>query len=147
MPDIIKEVLKKMNKIIDQPQYNNAMVVAQTIMELMKNNEMTLSQAEQTLREMKSRVYLLGLPLHVFNSGKTALALKKDIKPENCPPPTHKYISKLPDNDEFFQHALWVCMNGKKDVQDTIKNFKLKENDLDLTLERTGFLYINEGNN
>ena len=143
----IKSTLKYILEIIDKPIYNNAGVVCQVIAGLMQKYDLTLPRAEQILRDLKSRVYLLGLPLRIYESDKTKLTLRKDLKPEEIPHITGKYTAILPGRDERFEYALWVCMNGKEEVPKTLKSYELTFNDIDLTLEQTGLLTIKEGNN
>ena len=118
----LKEYLIRMHQVINLPDYNNAMIVAQHILEAIEKFEITIFEFESALREVKSRVHLLGLPLRVFNQG---------------------YRSWLPPNaNKDYPYALWICMNGFDEISKTLEDFKIEETDIDKNLSKTGFLIV-----
>jgi len=115
------EYFSRMHQILDLGGYNNAMIAGQHFLELIKEHNMCLSEIEDTLREMDSRIYLIGLPLSYFKSEYTLSA-------------------KLPDSDKQYKYALWVELNGKDTVEDLLVRNSLT--DVDRSLNETGFLLI-----
>jgi hypothetical protein len=115
-----KQFLIDMHEVINQPKYNHAGTVSQFLVEGIKHGA-TLSEAEKILREIESRVRLIGLPLHIYGE---------------------EYVSRIPipGNEKTFKYALWVGMNGPIEIKKDLEKFKLNPTDVDMSLEETGFL-------
>jgi len=120
---VLKKRLEVLNGLIEAPQFNNAGVVGKTLVEAIKLGA-SLPQAEKIFREMESRIRLIGLPMKIYS-------------PSLC-------TSQLPERAETFEYGLWVAMNGPEELQETLKKFKLKPEDVDIGLEKTGFLIAGE---
>jgi hypothetical protein len=119
----------RMHQIIDLPEYNNAMIAGQYIMEAMTTYNMTLADIEDLLRELSSRVCLIGLPLSFF----------ADCEPSCKVPEGYSIVPMLP-NGKKFKYGLWVEMNGL----DALKKLTEKLTDIDRSLKDTGFLCLLE---
>ncbi len=120
----IDTILQAMLVTIDLPQYNNAMVVAQCCIDIInENKEVTLIDIERLLRRTKSRVRLVGLPLKLYGD---------------------QYTAQRPHDETFYEFGLWVEMNGPEELKNMFQRFKLSVNDVDVSLERTGFLFMNQ---
>lgn len=120
----LKGYFSKMHDTINRPQYNNAAVVSQFIFEQLKEGR-TLSDCEKALREIGSRVHLIGLPLESFNKGLESFN-KGGLS------------SKLPNSPKEFRYALWICMNGEDEVKELIED----HDKVDQSLEKTGLLTV-----
>lgn len=121
----------RMHQIIDLPEYNNAMIAGQYIMEAMTTYNMTLADIENLLRELSSRVYLIGLPLSFFAG----------CEPSCKVPEGYSIVPMLP-NGKQVKYGLWVEMNG----EDALKKLTEKLTDMDYSLKDTGFLCLLETN-
>jgi hypothetical protein len=119
-----KEYFMRMLEIIDLPEYNNAMIASQYIVDAIKDLKLSLSGIEATLRFLNSRVHLIGLPLSYYNSSGT------------------EYISKSIVNNERYEHVLWIELNGHEALIKLLKDLNLGDSDVDRSLEKTGFLMI-----
>jgi len=119
-----KEYFMRMLEIIDLPEYNNAMIASQYIVDAIKDLKLSLSGIEATLRFLNSRVHLIGLPLSYYNSSGT------------------EYISKSIVNSERYEHALWIELNGHEALIKLLEDLNLGDSDVDRSLEKTGFLMI-----
>jgi len=118
---IINDKLKDINTIIDNPQYNNAGFVSQIIMDMMVEFPIKFADIEMLFRKMQSRVRLIGLPLKLYNG---------------------QYIAKRPNDETFYEYGLWVGMNGPEELAKLFKDSKLSEADIDVNLDKTGFLFM-----
>ena len=120
-----KKYLTDMHEIIDVPETNNAGVVSQFLVNAITEYEATLADAEKILREINSRVRLIGFPLDFFGD---------------------EFEAVLPESDKKYKCALWVGMNGPEELRDDIKRFGFEPGDIDISLEQTGFLImVNKG--
>jgi len=117
----LKEYLLRMHQIIDIQEYNNAMILGQYIMELVKDHDILFPEIESALREMKSRVYLIGLPMYFFKG-------------------EYELQSKLPNSSEIFEYALWIEVNGENVLNSFIERNNFTS--IDRTLKKTGFLML-----
>jgi len=117
----LTQYLLRMHQIINIQDYNNAMIAGQHIMELVNDHNVSFPEIESALREMNSRVYLIGLPMYFFQG-------------------EYKLQSKLPRSSEIFEYVLWIELNGKE----KFKEFLDKNNftSIDKTLKKTGFLML-----
>ena len=139
--ELLQTVLEGLLKMINIQAYNNAMNVCQVAMQLVKDHNYTLPEMEQGLRELDSRVFMLGLPLHIFNGDKTHLNI---VKGSEHLVTSDEHISILPNSDKRYEYALWVCMNGKDEIEKTLDQFHLTFSEVDISLERTGFAAIKD---
>lgn len=112
-----------MHQILNIPEYNNAMIAGQYIMDAIKQYELTLPEIEKIFREMGSRVYLIGLPLSFFKNKYT-------------------FIPKLPNSDKSLKYGLWIEVDGPEFVHQVIEKYHLA--DVDRSLEETGFLCVDK---
>lgn len=119
-----KQFFRGMCDKIDVPQYNNAMEVSEYIMRAIKNFGISLPEIESILRSIKSRVYLIGFPLSWYNTGDQEFR-SMNLNKKNC------------------DFALWVEVNGYDTLEKIIKKYNWTERDIDRSLEKTGFLTIN----
>jgi len=121
--ETINKILLEMHEEIKFPTKNNAMAVAQYCSDMMNDHHVTLADIEQLLREMHSRVILIGIPLKIYGD---------------------KFISRRPNNDELYGFGLWVAMNGPEELKHDLQTFCLTDADIDISLENTGFLFIKQ---
>lgn len=121
----VQSQLESMNLCIDQKEFNHAAAVGQILMNILNvNKELDLVDLENYLREMKSRVYLLALPMGFFNNGD------------------QQYMSVFPDKENLQENALWICMNGENEASAMMQQNNLtKELNLE-KLKRCGFLMV-----
>ena len=75
MDEEMVSYLIRMHQIINLPEYNNCVIVTQYLVEMIKLG-ISLPEANKMLREIKSRVYLIGLPLDFYKSGKVTWLTK-----------------------------------------------------------------------
>lgn len=116
----------RMIEIVDLPEYNNAMIISQYIVDAMKIYSLSLSDIENILRSLKSRIYLIGFPLSFYNTEK------------------YIFISKLPKEDKNFEYALWIEVNGLDALESFLEDNGWTDNDVDRSLKNTGFLMLEE---
>lgn len=115
----MKEQLQKMNQRIDDHDKNNAQYVAKVLINEINSGNGTLARAEQILREINSRVFLIALPIEIF---------------------MNRYDSILPNQIDKMHYALWICMNGKRQAQIQLSKNKISEVDNMVQLHSYGFL-------
>ena len=108
-----------MHQIIDLPEYNNALVVSQHLMESIQQFSISLNTIEKILRRLQSRIYLVGLPLSFY----------KDWD----------YQARLPNSKYLYDYGLWVEMNGPEELEKIIQR---ANNIVDRSLKKTGFLFL-----
>lgn len=118
-----KQFFRGMCDKIDISQYNNAMEVSEYILKAIRDFGITLSEIEKILRAINSRVYLIGFPLSWYNTGDQKFK-SRDLDKNNC------------------NFALWVEVNGSDTLEEIIKKYKWTEQDIDRSLEKTGFLMV-----
>lgn len=118
-----KQFFREMCDKIDIPQYNNAMEVSEYVLRAIKNFRLSLPDIEKILREINSRVYLIGFPLSWYNTGDQEF-VAKNLDKNNC------------------DFALWIEVNGSDTLEDIIKKYKWTEQDIDRSLNKTGLLMI-----
>lgn len=114
----MKDVIEKMNLAINNQENNHAGFVGQILVNQLKEGE-TLSEAEQMLRNMNSRIHLIAVPIEAFGPKLRA------FHPNDC---------------EDRPYALWVCMNGKEEANEELKKNDLTEVDNLVRLHSCGFL-------
>ena len=125
MSDNYKEENQKiysenMHTMIQNSKFNNCGVVGQYLMKIITELGSSLKELEEMLRDQRSRVYLIGLPLSFF---------------ENL-----NYQAKIPGKDELLEYGLWIEMNGSEALEDFLEKNELFN--VDRTLEKTGFLLL-----
>jgi 5'(3')-deoxyribonucleotidase len=130
MDEKLNSYLIRMHQIINLPEYNNCGIVAQHLVEMMTEFGVSLPEANKLLREVKSRVYLIGLPLSFYkdNDAKTIWLTE--------PIPISEYSAFIPGSKKTYAYGLWICMNGEEEYKNIIK--EIKNSDIELT--NTGFL-------
>lgn len=109
---------------IDIPSHNNAMVAADYITRAIKRFSLSLAEIEVILRKLNSRVYLIGFPLSFYNKGD------------------HKFVSRFPFQEENLNFALWIEMNGSDSLEKILEEQGWTDDDVDRSLEKTGFLMV-----
>ncbi|KKP39659.1 MAG: hypothetical protein UR28_C0005G0032 [Candidatus Peregrinibacteria bacterium GW2011_GWF2_33_10] len=88
----IRQALTILERTIKQPQYNNATVVAQFLVNVFNEiGRSDLAEVEKLLRDNDSRIYLIAVPVKFFGN---------------------QYESRLPNFSNTLNYALWICMNG-----------------------------------
>jgi hypothetical protein len=132
MNEKLNSYLIRMHQIINLPEYNNCGIVAQHLMEMISDFGISLPEANKLLREIKSRVYLVGLPLEYYRGGEV-MWLSKPI-------PNSNYSTMIPGSSKVYDHGLWVCMNGEAEYKNIIEKVK----NVDVELTNTGFLCLSE---
>jgi hypothetical protein len=132
MNEKLASYLIRMHQIINLPEYNNCGIVAQHLMEMITEFGVSLPEANKMLREIKSRIYLVGLPVDFYKDGKviwlTNFRSKRD------------YSTFIPGNKKSYAYGLWVCMNGEDEYKSIIEEIK----NVDIELTSTGFLCLLE---
>lgn len=114
----LSERIVRVLQILDLPEYNNCAIAGQYIIELITEFGTSLPEIEQILRQLNSRVYLIGLSLPIFNNPK--------------------FTSKLPYCKKEYPYGLWIELNGKEALN------KFTATDTDISLKKTGFLFERE---
>lgn len=122
MNDDQKRHFLNMFEEIDIPSHNNAMVAADYITRAIKKFSLSLAEIEIILRELNSRVYLIGFPLSFYNKGD------------------HKFVSRFPFQEKKLDFALWIEMNGSDAIDEILKEQGWTDDDVDRSLVKTGFL-------
>jgi hypothetical protein len=132
MNEKLASYLIRMHQIINLPEYNNCGIVAQHLMEMITEFGVSLPEANKMLREIKSRIYLVGLPVDLYKDGKviwlTNFRSKRD------------YSTFIPGSKKTYTYGLWVCMNGEDEYKSIIEEIK----NVDIELTSTGFLCLLE---
>ena len=132
MDEKLASYLIRMHQIIDLPEYNNCGIVAQHLIEMMTEFGVSLPEANNLLREVKSRVYLVGLPLSLYKGNDVKIIwLTKSV-------PIAEYSVFIPGSKRTYAYGLWVCMNGEEEYKNIIEEVK----DVDIELKDTGFLCL-----
>ena len=105
--------------------YNNALFVTQIIQKIIEiDNNTLLLDIEKELRNINSKIYLVGLPA---NSTDTTLYTILDF-------------DHIPKN-----YFLYICMNGYDEMLDLIKKYNISiEENLDNLKNDTGYLFIKQ---
>jgi len=135
---------KEMIEIIEKPQYNGTdklSIVSNFLIEFTNEHNLTLSIAENIFRSLDSKVWLLGIPLHVLNRElKDTIAEKNaDINLKK-----KKYLAILPKDDKFYDYGLWICLGRYEEIQLILDKFNITINNTDQSLENTGFLNLTD---
>lgn len=121
MTDEIIQYFARMHQILNLPEYNNAIIVGQYLIDAICDFKISLFDIETLFRKIESRVYLVGLPISFFSD-------------------SNEYVSRIPGdkNDRNLKYALWVEVNGKEALDRLIEERKLF--DIDREMKETGFL-------
>lgn len=119
--------LQKMNADINIQRNNNAGFASQVIVNQLSYGSdfmLNLADAEQMLRDMNSRVFLLGLPLEFYKNDELEIFY----------PGTAKFQTG------YKPYALWVCMNGKAEAEKMMIEQGFNAIDNMVRLHNCGFL-------
>ena len=117
----ISHYFVRMHQVLSLPEYNNATIVGQYLMDAICDFKISLFYIETLFRKMESRVYLVGFPISFFTD-------------------TDEYVSRVPGVEGNLKYALWVEVNGKTALDRLIAEKKLV--DIDWKMEQTGFLCV-----
>lgn len=116
----LEKALELIEMLIQLPQYANAGVVAQVLLNVfIEIGRSNLAEVEQLLRGRDSSLHLLAMPVDFFGD---------------------QYKAYLPDISADLEHALWVCMNGQDEATATLSEHGITQVQNAANLENCGFL-------
>lgn len=120
----LEQYIEHIDRIIDTPQFNNAMAVGQMLIEILQDLDTNLSTIEAEFRRINSRIRLVGLPLRFYKN---------------------EYLKAiLPKQEKSFDYGLWIGMNGPQEIMEMLDQNEVSLDDTDTSLLNTGFLTIKE---
>jgi len=112
--DSVKEILLKAD------MFRDCAVIAQALVDIMKEQDISLTDFEKIYRDRGSDTYLLAAPKEMLPPNQSAVNLET--------------LEEKP-------YWLWICVNGEEEAKATMAKFKIKgyKDNIDM-LSKTGFI-------